>query len=252
MKTIGTFILFIIISSFSSVNAGAAEWESHELIGQLLNIREPSAPVVYENSVIFTADSSLQRVGVAFAHENFSTVYWFRRLFIPQDRMALVILPGQRFPDPFRDSGIQFHVYQIPDNLLEIEYRLVVNGLWTIDPANPRTRRDPVSGLTMSVLSVPPRPANYHPLSGLPEGLRFSFRGPPGETVTVAGNFNGWDPFMYELRESPAGHYSLTIPLPPGTYQYVFFHRGQRYTDPHNPRRIFARDGSAASEIVIP
>jgi 1,4-alpha-glucan branching enzyme len=104
----------------------------------------------------------------------------------------------------------------------------------------------------MSVLDLPPRPENYHPINGLPEGLKFSFRGPPGEIVTVAGNFNGWDPFMYELKESSAGFYSLTIPLPPGTYQYVFFHRGQRYADPYNPRRVYSRDGSAASEIVIP
>jgi hypothetical protein len=166
--------------------------------------------------------------------------------------MDPVILPGQRFPDPHRDSGIQFHVYRLPNHLRELEYRLVVNGLWTIDPANPESRRDPLSGLTMSVLSLPPRPRNHNPLNGLPEGLNFSFRGPPGETVTVAGSFNGWDPFMYELREGPAGVYSLTIPLPPGTYQYMFFHRGERFVDPHNPRRSYTRDGSAASEIVVP
>jgi len=247
MKTIRTFVLFFITVSI----LGAADWESHELVNLLLNIKEPNPPVVHEDSVIFTADSSIQRIGVSFAHENFSTVYWFRRLFIPQEFLNPVILPGQKLPDPFKDSGIQFHVYQVPGNLQEIEYRLVINGLWTIDPANPRTRRDPVSGLTMSVLNIPPRPENYHPSSGLPEGLKFSFKGPPGEVVTVAGNFNGWDPFMYELKESPSGHYSLTIPLPPGRYQYVFIHRGRRYTDPHNPRRIYARDGNAASEIVI-
>jgi len=57
---------------------------------------------------------------------------------------------------------------------------------------------------------------------------------------------------MYELKEAPAGVYTLNLPLPPGRYQYVFFHRGQRYVDPFNPSRIYARDGSAASEIIIP
>jgi hypothetical protein len=56
---------------------------------------------------------------------------------------------------------------------------------------------------------------------------------------------------MYELIEYPAGNYSLAIPLPPGTYQYVFFHRGERYLDPYNFRRAYTREGNAASEAVI-
>jgi hypothetical protein len=247
MKTIVIFCLLIIVASFS----WADEWESYEVVSQLLSIRRPSAPVIVENYVIFTADSALRRVGVAFAHENFANIYWFRQLVIPQDRLNDQFDPLTS-SGTYMDSGLQFHVYQIPMNLRELEYRLVVNGLWTVDPLNPQSRRDPVSGLTMSVLSLPYRRVTPDPLNGLPEGLNFSFRGPPGEIVTVAGSFNGWDPFMYQLREYPEGVYSLTIPLPPGTYQYVFYHRGQRYVDPYNPRRTYARDGSAASEIVVP
>jgi hypothetical protein len=248
MKTIVLIIIFAFITSFSWTD----ETESYEVINRLLSIQIPGAPVIYEDSVIFTADSSLRRVGVAFAHENFSTVYWFRQLVNSQDWLNPIILPGEKKPSPYKDSGIQFYIYHVPGYLKELEYRLVINGLWTTDPVNLQTRRDPFSGLAMSVLALPPRPANYHPANGLPEGLNFSFRGPPGEIVTVAGSFNGWDPFMYELKEGPAGVYSLLLPLPPGTYQYVFFHRGQRYVDPYNPRRIYSKDGSAASEIVIP
>jgi len=252
MKTIRIFVLFIVFTAFSPDFTEAFEWESYEFIDRLLTIRVPQAPIIYENSVIFTADSSLRRVGVAFAHEKFSRVYWFTTLMISQDRLGAPIPRGQKVPDPYIDSGLQFHVYPIPDNLRELEYRLVVNGLWTTDPVNPITRRDPASGLTLSVLQLPQRPRNLNPLNGLPAGLNFSFQGPPGETVTVAGSFNGWDPFMYELREGPAGFYSLILPLPPGTYQYVFFHRGQRYVDQHNPRLVYARDGSPASEIIVP
>ena len=252
MKTIVIFVLFILISSFSPTAIQASDWESHEVIGQLLSIQEPGAPVIYENFVIFTANSNIRRMGVAFAHEDFANIYWYRMLLISQDRINPVILPGEKIPSPYRDSGMQFYVYQIPSHLRELEYRLVINGLWTIDPVNPQSRRDSVSGLTMSVLRLPQRPVRSDPLNGLPEGLLFTFRAPAGETVTVAGNFNGWDPFMYELREGPAGVYSTIIPLPPGTYQYVFFHRGERFIDNDNHRRVYARDGSVASEIVVP
>jgi hypothetical protein len=248
MKTIGIIILFTMIAAFS----WAADWESYELIDRLLTLPGPGAPVVFEDAVIFTASSNLRRVGVAFAHEDFARVYWLSQLLIPQDPIGAPIPPGRKSPNPYKDSGMLFHVHRIPDNLRELEYRLVINGLWTIDSLNPLTRRDPVSGLTWSVLALPSRNLNPDPLRGPPDSLSFTFKGPPGELVTVAGNFNGWDPFMYELREGPAGVYSINIPLPPGRYQYVFFHRGQRFVDPYNPRRIYSRDGSAASEVVIP
>ena len=248
MKTISFFVILILITPFSWTE----EWETYELINSLLSITRPGTPVVHSDSVIFTADSGLRRVGVAFAHENFENIYWFRTLLIPQDFLNPIILPGEKEPSPYRDSGIQFHVYQFPDHLSELEYRLIINGLWTVDPFNQLTRRDPITGLSLSVLRLPQRQTRPNPLNGLPGGLNFTFTGPPGEIVTVAGNFNSWDPFMYELREGPSGVYNITIPLPPGTYQYVFFHRGERFTDQYNPNRIYARNGSAASEITIP
>jgi hypothetical protein len=247
MKRVGIVLLFAFIAAF----AWAAEWESFELIDRLLTLPGPGAPVIFEDYVIFTASSALNRVGVAFAYEDFSRTYWFRQLLVPQDPLDAPIPPGKKVPDPHKDSGLLFYVHKIPEKIKELEYRLVVNGLWTVDPANSGIRRDPVSGLSVSVLSLPQKTQYPDLLSGPPGSLSFSFKGPPGEIVSVAGNFNGWDPFMYELAEGPAGVYSLNLPLPPGTYQYVFFHRGQRFVDPYNPRRTYSRDGSAASEVVI-
>ena len=251
MKTIFSMVILVIIFTVP-LAANDNSWETYELIDRLLTLPGPSAPVIHENWAIFTASSDFRRVGVAFSHENFANVHWFRQLIVPQDRLNAPIPPGQRHPDPFKDSGILFYIHEIPEFIEELEYRIVINGLWIADPLNPITRRDAVSGLVVSVLPVPPRIVTFNPLRGLPAGLNFSFNGPPGEIVTVAGNFNEWDPFMYQLREYPAGVYSITIPLPPGTYQYVFFHRGERFTDPKNPRRIYSRDGGAASVIVVP
>jgi len=252
MRTNRFFVLLVIIISFSRITAEAADWETYELIERLLSLTSPGTPVIYNDFVIFTADSSLRRVGVAFAHENFANTYWFKKLVLPNDLLYAPIPSGKKFPDPYKDSGIQFYVYEIPEHLRELKYRFVVNGLWTIDPNNSQTIRDPVSGLTMSVLRLPYRPSKPNPLKGLPEYVTFTFNGLPGETVTVAGSFNGWDPFMYELKEEPAGIYTFTLPLPSGTYQYVFYYRGQRVVDSYNPRRSYARDGSAASEIEVP
>jgi len=252
MKTIkiGTLLALLLIPAAGFSQAVDIESiESHELIDRLLGLSGPGAPQIVDDMVIFTASSSLRRVGVAFADEGFSRVHWFRQLLVRQDPQN--ILENGSEPSRYGDSGIVFHVHRIPEGASQVEYRLVVNGLWTTDPANPSTRWDSVSGLTWSTLSVPQREAKPGPLKGPPGGLSFSFRGPPGETVSVGGSFNGWDPFMYELREGPSGTYTLYLPLPPGKYQYVFFHRGQRFLDPYNPNRVYAKDGGAASEIVI-
>jgi hypothetical protein len=223
--------------------------ESFELIDRLLTMTGPGAPEIFNDLVIFTAPSEHRRVGIAFADEGFARVHWFRPLLVSRD--LLEISPDEKKPVLHRDSGIKFHIQRIPEGVTEIQYRLIINGLWTTDPGNPVRRRDSTTGLSLSVLSIPFRENVPHPLNGPPGTLSFTFRGPPGETVTVAGSFNGWDPFMYELREGPAGTYYINIPLPPGRYQYVFYHRGRRLTDQFNSNRAFSRERTVASEIVL-
>ncbi|MDR2924315.1 MAG: glycogen-binding domain-containing protein [Treponema sp.] len=223
--------------------------ESYKVADYLLSLKEPGPPAFIEDMVVFTASSSQRRVGVAFADEGFSEVHWFRQMVINQDPLDIALDPKKT--SLYKDSGILFYVHKPPEGASTMEYRLIINGLWTTDPTNPNIRRDVTSGLSWSILALPPREPEINPLKGPPGSLSFVFKGPPGETVSVGGSFNGWDPFMYELKEGPAGNYTINIPLPPGTYQYVFFHRGQRYLDPNNSSRVYSKDGRAASEIII-
>jgi hypothetical protein len=242
------FIIFFILLSLPLMGA---DLESPDFFDRLVSLPETAGPEIFEDAVIFTASSGYRRVGVALAAEGFAQVHWMRKLLLVQDPQDAPIPPGRRVPDPYKDSGLLFYVYQVPEGLGEIEYRLVIDGLWTVDPANPRTRRNEASGITNSLVMLPQvkkEPVLYEDPRGV---LHFSFRGPPGETVTVAGSFNDWDPFMYELREYPEGTYTISLPLPPGTYQYLFFHRGERFLDPYNFRRAYTREGNIASEAVI-
>jgi len=250
MKTIkiaALITVFLFFAFGSSFAVDIETVESYQLIDRLLNFTGPRAPEIFDDLVIFTAPSSYRRVGIAFADEGFAKVHWFRQLLIRRDPLEIA---GKRI-DTHKDPGFVFYIHQIPEGASQIEYRLIIDGLWTTDPSNPNSRRDRNSGLNLSVLSLPPRTPVPGPLKGPPGSLSFNFNGPPGEIVSVAGNFNGWDPFMYELKEGPAGTYKLDIPLPPGKYQYVFFHRGERYLDPYNPYRAYSKDGNFASEIVI-
>jgi hypothetical protein len=243
MKTWLTASLLIV----SIGMIGAADIDSSQFINHLMNLSEPEGPVVLEDVVLFTASSNYRRVGIAFAHEGYSRIYWYRKLMVPQDP-AVIAAAGKKKIDPHRDSGILFHAASVPPGLKVLEYRMVIDGLWTADPLNPR--HSLLAGLSQSVVPLPERPAPA--LTAGEEGvLRFTYDAPPGELITVGGSFNRWDPFMYALREVRPGFYSLSLPLPPGIYQYVFFHRGDRLLDPRNPRKIYTKDSKAASEAEV-
>jgi hypothetical protein len=245
MKRITAAVLLILTIG----TIGALDLESYQFIDHLLGIPKPGAPEIYEDAVIFTAPSSYRRVGISFAFEGYSKIHWYRKLLIPQDPAVIASAGKKQIVDPNKDSGIMFHVQIVPEGIKNLDYRMIIDGLWTPDPLNPLGVTGG-SGLTQSRVSIPARPPQV-PAREIPGSLTLSYNAPAGETVTVAGSFNNWDPFMYEMKEAGPGFYSLTLPLPPGTYQYVFFHRGERILDPYNPAKVYTREGKTASQAAV-
>jgi hypothetical protein len=246
MKAIITAVLLIfIIGNIEAVDIGSGQFIDH-----IRAISEPRKPEIFENGVLFTASSSHRRVGISFAHEGYSRVHWFQRLMLPRDSAELQGTRRQiREMDPNRDSGIMFHMEPIPHDLRNMDYRLVIDGLWSADPLNPHWISGS-SGIVESRVNLPERPrAGSDTVQ--PGTFRFSYLAAAGERITVAGSFNNWDPFMYEMRETSPGYYTLTLPLPPGRFQYLFFHRGEMIPDPANPRKLFSREGNVVSEAIV-
>jgi hypothetical protein len=243
MKAVIAAALLILIIG----NIRAVDTDSYQFIDHLRSISKPGKPEIFEDGVLFTAPSSYRRVGISFAYEGYARVYWFKQLLIPRDNSELY-LNGKRIKgiDPNIDSGILFHIETIPANLKSLDYRLIIDGLWTTDPTNPISVTGP-SGVMESRFPLPEKPKPYLDVVQ-PGTYRFIYRSDPGEIITVGGSFNNWDPFMYELKEISPGFYTLTLPLPPGTFQYLFFHRGEQIMDPENPRRLYNKEGRAVSE----
>ena len=232
-------------------NIGAVDTDSYQFIDHLRAITRPGKPEIFEDGVLFTAPSSYRRVGIAFAHEGYAKVHWFRQFLIPRDSAELHINGKfQRRMDPNEDSGIMFHVEPIPANEKNLDYRMIIDGLWTIDPLNPQSVIGS-SGIAESRFPLPEKPKTA--LDAAPIGTyRFIYTAMPGEIITVSGSFNNWDPFMYEMREISPGFYTLSLPLPSGSFQYVFFHRGEQVPDPENPRRLYSIEGRVVSEGIMP
>ncbi|HMG25000.1 MAG TPA: glycogen-binding domain-containing protein [Kofleriaceae bacterium] len=74
-----------------------------------------------------------------------------------------------------------------------------------------------------------------------PDGVVFNFKpdgGGKGKKVFLAGTFNDWKPDnpQYLMADDDGdGTWSITVKLPPGSYQYKFVADGQWIKDPYSP-----------------
>lgn len=63
----------------------------------------------------------------------------------------------------------------------------------------------------------------------VPVMVRLVVLQPDARTVTAVGDFNGWDPARTSLQQVSSGVWSVTLPLDPGRYEYMFVVDGQRW-----------------------
>lgn len=62
--------------------------------------------------------------------------------------------------------------------------------------------------------------------------IGFSLHAPQARRVSLAGDFNDWDPISYSMKKDNKGAWKISINLFPGTYQYRFFVDGEWQNDP--------------------
>lgn len=218
----------------ASLGLSAFEVDDLSLHVTLSGLDRARAPFARGSWLVLSAEGAHRYVGAAFEHEGFARVHAFEK----------------------NAFGIFVLAYPIPLERAEpLAYRLVVDGAWVADPANPRRASAARTGLGLSVAEVPylsaERPGLYSLVAEDGRTARFLWKGPPGERVTVAGDFNGWDPFLHELRETRPGVYELELALLPGTHYYCFVNRGEYRPDPLNYAKASSPEGRVVSVLVM-
>jgi len=202
------------------------------------SLAQSAAPQIFSDNLILTyqdpdpyRNNRIQYVGAAFSNENFTHIHTFQR----------------------NSYGVYFLVYPLPEGVSQIQYRLVVDGLWIADPKNQLSVVSPDSGIRLSVAEIPPQPSLPQPSPRILPGdqVEFDLHSTPGQAVFVAGSFNNWDPYMHRMEETSPGNYTLTIRVRPGTYYYYYVTDGRRVDDPLNNSSAFAGDGSRVSVFNV-
>jgi hypothetical protein len=109
--------------------------------------------------------------------------------------------------------------------------------------APPTAAAEPAPAAPATPEPTTPAPAPARQLAPGPnltaDGVVFVFKPEGGGTkkVFLAGNFNDWKPDnpQYLMTADAGGAYTITVKLPPGTYQYKFVADGQWIKDPYSP-----------------
>lgn len=74
----------------------------------------------------------------------------------------------------------------------------------------------------------------------------------PGKAVSVAGNFNDWDPNAKPMRDkNNDGVYKCTLLLKPGNYEYKFVIDGVWCVDTNNPNFAPNDLGTLNSLLIV-
>lgn len=201
------------------------------------SLEQASAPRFLGDHLLFSYtfasdrhDGRVHSVEIAFAHEDFSRLYAFER----------------------NENDVYVFLYDVPRELDEVRYRLVVDGIWTTDPRNPDRVVDRW-GVDLSRTAVPrvERTATRAPITHPDGTVEFVVTAPEGASVAVVGSFNGWDPFMTPLREVEPGRFSRRLRLGSGEHLYYYVVDGLRIPDPRNERRRWHTSGLVVSVVSL-
>ncbi len=80
--------------------------------------------------------------------------------------------------------------------------------------------------------------------------VRFSLYAPAAQEVSLAGDFNNWNPEHSALSPQGNGVWTLTLPLPSGRYKNMFLVDGKTWTpDPSSPRH--SDDGFGGRNSIL-
>jgi 1,4-alpha-glucan branching enzyme len=68
--------------------------------------------------------------------------------------------------------------------------------------------------------------------------VRFSLEAPQAESVSLAGDFNGWDVNALPMKKDSKGTWKAGVDLEPGRYQYRFCVDGCWQDDPNTSETV--------------
>ncbi len=182
------------------------------------------SPIVDSKRVImfYPPNKGIRKIFAAFEFDDYAKKYLFKK----------------------NKYGLFFVKINLPHGIGKIKYRLIVDGIWTNDEYNENV----VFNKDLIPFSIIDIGVDYgyvslrNPIdSSDGREVELFYIGQPGHIVTIAGNFNNFNPFLNRLveQESRKGVYTIKLKdLPKGRIYYYFVDSGNKVIDKNNVNRI--------------
>ena len=207
-------------------------------IAQLL--QEPLPPFEKDGAIVFSAHEGPRYVGIAFDFENYQIIHPFLKKTTYDENLKA-------------KKSWYFYILEDVPETKRIYYRMIIDGLWTTDPLNPRQFYDTETGIHLSEIQIQTEKTAVTRINTR-QGeatAHFVYRGQSGQKVRLAGTFTKWDSWIYELKETAPGFYEFDLPLSRGTYYYNYYIGTKQFPDAGNPSRAFSDSGLPVSKLVV-
>jgi 1,4-alpha-glucan branching enzyme len=81
--------------------------------------------------------------------------------------------------------------------------------------------------------------------------ITFSVSAADANNVYLVGDFNNWAPNAHPMKSTGNHHFTKTVMLQPGTYQYKFIVDGTWQEDPENERTVANEFGTRNNVMHI-
>lgn len=244
-STIKIYKIFVILFLICNIsNLYSAEKKDEEFVFTYPyeyrvitnDIKNVIPPFQKDDYIVFTHESGPRHIGIAFDFEDYKTIHSYMK-------------KSHYDIDGNQKDSLYFYILELPKDVEEISYKLIIDGIWTTDPTNFQKTYNPYNGIEVSTLQI----QNHHinETKETDKGIHFIYQGESGKIIRLAGTFSNWDSSIYCLTETRPGYYELYLPLPKGTYYYAFYNGTKSFADKSNPDRAWSTDGRETSKIVV-
>jgi ankyrin repeat protein len=122
---------------------------------------------------------------------------------------------------------------------LTYTYKFVVDGSWITDPAHTNIKVGAFARVEDSIMYPTERLVSMRPTKSPSRAdhyvpVDFTYHSRTSATVSVAGEFNGWNTDAHPMTLAAVGIWKTTVKLPPGDYAYKLIVDGRWTMDPSN------------------
>ena len=137
--------------------------------------------------------------------------------------------------------------------MLVIVLRPEAGGDVTAPPAGAIAESDPLEAPAASAIPASLASASADATASGPTPVQFIFLAPSASTVSIVGDFNGWDPDSTPLRAGrDPGVWVVEVPLTPGRHVYSFIVDGRQwFPDPLTARAPESGPDVPSSVVLV-